>query len=314
MSSVIDRRGFLGGAARLLGGSVVLAPSASALGAFLDEERPDPLLRVGLLTDVHYADKPARGTRHYRESLEKIRPAIELFNRRKVDLVVELGDLVDAAPSVEKELGYLVRIEKELAKCHAERHYVLGNHCVTTLTKAEFLASCGLRRKEKSAFYSFDSGPGKGGLHFVVLDACYRADEVSYHRDNFSWDDTEIPRAQREWLRKDLAATGRPTIVLVHQRLDVGGHYGVKSAPAVRRILQESKKVLAVFQGHNHVNDHKRIGGIDYITLAAMIEGSAKKDRGNAYSVLECHLDGVLVVEGFAAQKDWSLPRADRDE
>ncbi len=308
MSPAIDRRRFLGSAARLVAAGATFAPSASALGAFLDKKDPKPLLRVGLLTDLHYADKPASGTRHYRDSLEKTRPAIRLFNKSKVDLVVQLGDLVDAAPTVEMELAYLTRIEKELAKCRAERHYVLGNHCVTTLTKAEFLASCGLRRKAKDAFYSFD----KGELHFVVLDACYRADEVSYHRKNFDWTDTEIPGAQRDWLTKDLAAAKRPTIVLVHQRLDVKGHYGVKSAPAVRKILEESKNVLAVFQGHNHVNEHRLIGGIHYITLAAMIEGPAKKKGGNAYAVLACHAGGVLEVDGFDAQKDWSLPAARR--
>jgi alkaline phosphatase len=322
MSSAIERRRFLGSAARLVAAGATFAPSASVLGAFLDKKHPKPLLRVGLLTDLHYADKPAGGSRHYRDTLEKIRPAIQTFNKSKVDLVVQLGDLVDVAPNVETELGYLKRIEKELEKCRVERHYVLGNHCVATLTKAEFLANCGLRRKAKDAFYSFDSKSAEGdsdfpegsagAFHFVVLDACYRADEVSYQRKNFKWTDTEIPRAQREWLKKDLAATKKPTIVLAHQRLDVKGHYGVKSAPEVRKILEESKKVLAVFQGHNHVNEHKSIGGIHYITLAAMIEGPAKKKGNNAYAVLACHAGGVLEVDGFAAQKDWSLPKTPR--
>jgi len=56
---------------------------------------------MGLVTDLHYADKPAAGSRHYRESLGKIVEAGEQFEKDKPDFIVELGDLIDAADSVE---------------------------------------------------------------------------------------------------------------------------------------------------------------------------------------------------------------------
>ena len=141
----------------------------------------------------------------------------------------------------------------------------------------------------------------------MVLDACFRADGVPYGRKNYKWTDTEIPPAERKWLADDLQKNERPTIVFVHQRLDVGGSYGVKSAAKVRKILEDSGRVLAVFQGHNHVNDHKLIGGVHYLTLAALIEG-AHAGGNNAWSVLEVYPGGVLKLDGFHHQVDYSLP------
>ena len=74
----------------------------------------------------------------------------------------------------------------------------------------------------------------------------------------------------------------------------------------VRKILEDSGRVLAVFQGHNHVNDHKVIGGVHYVTLAALIEGALAKGN-NAWSVLEVYPGGVLKVDGFHHQEDYSL-------
>ena len=74
----------------------------------------------------------------------------------------------------------------------------------------------------------------------------------------------------------------------------------------MRKILEDSGRVLAVFQGHNHVNDHKVIGGVHYVTLAALIEGALSKGN-NAWSVLEVYPGGVLKVDGFHHQEDYSL-------
>jgi len=282
-------------------GALVLGSQGFAACAAAEKETP-PVLKIGLLTDMHYAEKVTAGNRHYRDSLRKIRPAVDHFNKVKADFAVELGDFVDEAPTLEEELAYVEKIEAEFARFKGDRHYVLGNHCVSRLKKEEFLSSCGQRRKEKRAYYSFD----RGGFHFVVLDACFRSDGVPYGRKNFKWTDTEIPPVERKWLAADLQKNSRPTIVFAHQRLDVGGSYGVKSAVKVRKILEDSGRVLAVFQGHNHVNDHKVIGGVHYVTLAALIEGALAKGN-NAWSVLEVYPGGVLKVDGFHHQEDYSL-------
>ena len=100
-----------------------------------------------------------------------------------------------------------------------------------------------------------------------------------------------------------MKATEKPVVVFAHQRLDVSDNYGMKNAADVRKVLEGSKKVRAVFQGHSHKNDYKEIGGIHYCTLVAMIEGSGAENSG--YSVLDVGTDGTITVTGFRKQKGY---------
>jgi alkaline phosphatase len=282
-------------------GTLLVAACAAADTSSLWADEAQTALRLGLVTDLHYADKPPRGTRHYRESLDKLAEAGAEFQKHGCDFVVELGDLIDAADSVDVERRHLQTINKPLAAIAKERHYVLGNHCVETLTKQEFL---GAIEQEKS-YYSFD----RGGLHFVVLDACFRSDGQPYGRKNSTWTDANIPAAELEWLEADLLQANRPTIILAHQRLDVSNNHGVKNCPAVRRILQSAGNVLAVFQGHGHRNDINEIEGIPYCTLVAMVEGAGAEQNG--YAVLEIDSSNNLRLQGFRKQQShhWRQPQ-----
>ena len=253
-------------------------------------------LKIGLITDLHHADKPPAGSRHYRETLGKFSEASAKFVAEQPDFVVELGDLIDAADTVETELRYLKMINGEFSRVSKDRHYVLGNHCVDTLTKAEFLGTV----EQSKSYYSFD----RNGFHFVVLDSCFRGDGQPYERKNFKWTDTNVPPVELEWLKADLDQTDNSVIVFAHQRLDVSNHHGVKNGAAVREILESSGKVLAVFQGHSHQNDLKQIGDIHYCTLVAMIEGSGEENSG--YSLLNVSTDGTLTLSGFRKQKNYS--------
>jgi alkaline phosphatase len=286
----------LGRRAFLYEGALVMASFAAGrllpASAWAEET---PALRIGLMTDIHYADVPAYGTRYYRESIAKIREAVVLFNRAKVDFSVELGDYIDAAETLAGEIIHLRTIDKEYARLACERHYVIGNHCVWNLTKNQFLENCGAKQEH----YSFDSG----NFHFVVLDACYRQDGVPYGNRNSNWLDANIPPPEQAWLQQDLKTTTKPTLVFVHQRLDIESEFGIRNAPTVRRILEKSGRVLAVFQGHNHINDYKDVGGIHYCTLTAMVEGSGMEN--NAYAVLCIYGDRSLRLEGFRQQKTY---------
>ena len=138
-----------------------------------------------------------------------------------------------------------------------------------------------------------------------MVDSCFRSDGEPYGCKNFNWTDANIPAAELEWLEADLKSTKSPVIVFAHQRLDVSNNHGVKNNAAVRKVLEASERVLAVFQGHSHQNDLEEIGGIQYCTLVAMVEGSGAENNG--YSLLEIQPDSTLRLTGFRKQKsyDW---------
>lgn len=288
----LSRRSFVrNGSLYLLGAGVGLANVSEALA-----DEAGRKVRLGLITDLHYADKPPAGSRHYRETLRKLEEAGTQFEKSQPDHLVELGDFIDAADSVQTEKKYLAKIHKAFAALPGKKHYVLGNHCVHTLTKDEFLGGV----EQKKSFDSFDAG----GFHFVLLDACFNSDGKPYGRKNFVWTDPNIPEDQVEWLKADLNQASGKAIVFVHQRLDVSNHYGVKNAPQVRKVLEESGKVLAVFQGHSHKNDLKEINGIPYCVHRAMVEGSGHENNG--YATMDVFANGAIRVTGFRKQKSYS--------
>lgn len=259
-----------------------------------------PMLRAGLMTDLHYADKEPTKTRFYREALVKLDEAVEHMNREKPTLVVELGDFIDQADSVEKEIEWLKTMESHFAKLSMPRHYVLGNHCVGTLTKKEFAQ----HTKAAGGHASFESN----GVTFLILDACFREDGTPYERKNFDWKDANLPKAELAWLGTELSKASGPVIVLAHQRLDLDKAHAVRNAAEVRALLEKSGKVLAVFQGHSHKNDYQQIAGIHYTTLVAMVEGTGLESSG--YTMLDVMPDSTLRLNGFRRQANRTLNHA----
>ncbi len=290
MNDQISRRSILAGT------SLFLASPSSALERLQDAMDADaPLLKAGIITDVHYADADPRGTRIYRDSLKKLRRAVAAFRRSGVDFAIETGDFVDAPAdtTAEIELGFLRTVNREFIAAGAPTRYVLGNHCVNAMTKAQFLETVG----QAEPYLTWD----QGGWHWVILDACNRKDGVSYAPGNFQWTDTEVPGSQREWLQADLEKTQLPTVVFVHQRLDLpqGDNYAIWSSEEVRRIMERSGKVAAVIMGHSHKNFAATIKGIPYLVTAALVEQPGAENTG--YSILKGHPGGVLELEGFAS-------------
>jgi predicted phosphodiesterase len=259
-----------------------------------------PLVRAGLMTDLHYADKPATKTRFYREALAKLDEAVGVMNREQPAFVVELGDFIDQADSVERETEWLRTMEAHYARLSMPRHYVLGNHCVGTLSKAEFALHTGAA----GGHAAFELG----GVTFLLLDACFREDGTPYERGNFHWQDANLPEGELAWLEAELGRAAGPVVVFAHQRLDEDKAHAVRNAAAVRARLEKSGKVLAVFQGHSHKNACQQIAGIPYVTLAAMIEGSGAEN--NSYGLFEVLADGSMRVQGFRRQSPLEFPRA----
>ncbi|MCF7784481.1 MAG: metallophosphoesterase [Prosthecobacter sp.] len=286
----MSRRVFLSQSALCLSGlganSLLAADAASA-----------PLLRVGLMTDLHYADKEPTKTRFYREALGKLDEAVAHMNREKPALVVELGDFIDQADSVEREIEWLKTMESHFAKLTMPRHYVLGNHCVGTLTKQEFAQ----HTKATGGHAAVEAG----GATFLILDACFREDGTPYERKNFNWQDANLPKPELAWLEAALSKASGPVIIFAHQRLDMDKAHAVRNAAQVRALLEKSGKVLAVFQGHSHKNDYQQIASIHYTTLVAMVEGSGAENNG--YTMLDVMADGSMRLNGFRRQTNRTL-------
>ncbi len=170
---IVTRRDFLKASGLVIAGLSVGSPIINA--ADLDSQTK---VRFGIVTDAHYSDAAPNGSRYYGESLAKMSECVKLMNDKKVDFLIELGDFKDQGnPVSENEtLKYLETIEQIFRQFNGPRYHVLGNHDIDSISKKQFLAcveNTGIARF--SNFYSFDSNE----LHFVVLDANYKADDIN---------------------------------------------------------------------------------------------------------------------------------------
>ncbi len=299
---IVTRRDFLKASGFVISGLSLGAPYIFAVNRGSNTK-----VSFGIVTDAHYADSAPRGTRFYKESVAKMTECVDFMNVKKVDFLIELGDFKDQVdPANEKEtLTYLEAIEQIFQHFRGPRYHVLGNHDVDSISKEQFLTrveNTGIL--SESNYYSFDLKE----LHFVVLDANYMADGSDYDHGNFDWTDTNISQKELDWFKNDLAASSRPVIVFVHQQLDGTGNHSVKNATEVRQIMQESEKVIAVFQGHNHAGHYSYIEGIHYYTLKAMVEGSG--EINNSYAIVDVQDNENIVVTGYRRAMSRELDNA----
>ncbi len=263
-------------------------------------------LRFGLVTDVHYADTDPRGVNFYRESLGKLAEAVERLRADGAVFLAELGDFKDMQPGEPeaRTLDDLVAVEREFQRFGGPTYHVLGNHDVDNLSKEQVLAHVTNSGIEAGrAAYAFT----RSGVRFIVLDADFTRDGHPYDHDHFDWRDANVPPPELAWLRAELAAETSPVIVLAHQRLDGEGDLEVANRAEVRAILEQSRRVLAVFQGHDHPGAYNRIGGIHYYTLRAMVVGSGPAQ--SSYAAVEVHPDLSLTITGYRRAVSMELAR-----
>jgi alkaline phosphatase len=266
-------------------------------------------LRIGILTDVHAHDTDSPAERkvmtNYVERLSAFASAMSAW---PADAVVELGDLVngayvmgvpiaDLAGAPARVAGILSEAANALLAWGGPTHFVLGNHDVYTLSKAEFLAGVGA----PSTTWSFDLG----GFHFIGLDAEFKKTGEDFNQIFWVVQGT-IPPAELEWLKSDLALTSLPTIVFVHQPLDelqdLGGP-SISNWSEAQATLASSGRVIAVFQGHMHESKHNVIDGIHYVRFAALVEEDGPTPPSWAAVTLDAEARTVR-IDGAGLQED----------
>ena len=292
----LSRRKFLGIAGTTAAG-LMLSPELFA------KNSEKPMIRFGMISDIHYADREPAGTRFYRQSLTKVQEAIDRMNQEKLDFAIELGDFKDqdAVPNEANTLKYLTDIESVFQKFKGPTYHVLGNHDTDGISKQQFLErveNTGIPKTK--SYYSFN----QKGIHFVILDGDFTKEGKAYDHGNFSWDDSFIPESQINWLKADLKENSLPVVVFVHQML---GHWRdvkleIQNAAAVRQILEQSGKVLCVFQGHVHEESYNLINGIPYYSVNAVVDGDGSEN--SAYMIVDIYKYGSLKIDGFRRATD----------
>ena len=327
MAKTIARRDILkmSAAATLCAAAGVLAKSSTA-----EAGDTKSLLRAGIITDMHKTSKADSSTRIYSASMDKMKVFIDAMKKEKPAFIIELGDFVDTLAPGTDPAANLRDIEALFTSFAGPAYHVLGNHDFDNLKREAFLSGVVNTGIEKGrTYYSFEAE----GVHCIVLDADYtpknfRPYDMNTPEDTFwTWVDTIIPPQEMEWLEKDLKSTDKPVLVFSHQTLDRVDEqdHNIKNASAVRRLLEESGKVLAVISGHDHQGGYSNIKGIHYVVLNGNVgvndtrtweATSLEKGRGvhndNQFCVLDVQKKGktyTLSFEGYGRQPSYRLEK-----
>ncbi len=271
-------------------------------------------LRFGLLADVQYADQEAQGSRHYRQSLSLLEAAVADLNSRKLDFIIQLGDLVDGG---EDSLDRILPIFNRMT---ARKHHVLGNHDFP-LDRETVMKKLGASQ----AYYSF----AHDGWRFVVLDTQDLSLDGGWPIESENYKQAEawlkqlkregkpnaepcnggIGARQKEWLRQQLAEAS-----LQQERVIVFGHIPVLEAAStdwcllynheeIVTILEQYNCVVAYFSGHDHAGGYAEKNGLHHLTLQGMVEAGSQ----NAYAVVTLRPEAIE-IEGKGTIPNRTLP------
>ena len=221
-------------------------------------------MKLGIFTDSHYSSHEITcGKRYNSRSLEKIKEAYALFEKEKCDLAICLGDLTDKEDTLEKEIENLEKVSRVISASPIHTVCLMGNHDAFTFTQKQFYGILG------SDFPSVESAQEQA---LIFLDTCYFSNGTHYSPGDTNWRDTYLPDIPA--LRKQLSDAQGNVYVFMHHNIDpnVPKDHRLSNDAEVRKALEESGKVKAVFQGHYHPGKESIRDGIEYITFPAMCE------------------------------------------
>lgn len=271
MQSAFDRRQFL-----KVAGLAALGSCAHRLSAGVT---PEPVVsKPGNLEFVFFTDVHLQPELHGTEGSERCFRQIAAL---KPTFALCGGDLIFDANKVPAERANLLfdLYSKTEHLLDLPLHRTIGNHDVFGYAGGRpgpAPESHGKKMYEDrfgSTYSSFD----QSGYHFVMLDSVYLTDDQD-------WEGRVSPE-QLAWLAADLARVGSDTPVIIMTHIPLVTAYTCYRPPSAKPMTRsyltvansaevlkviEPYRVIAVLQGHTHVNEVVSYKGCDFITSGAV--------------------------------------------
>lgn len=269
------------------------------------------MVTFGILADIQYCDAPVYQNRHYRQSISKLKHAIEVINRHPLDFVINLGDTIDRD---RESFGTVLPL---LGQSRAPVFHVLGNHDYAVATE-QLAAVPGILGTE--CYYDFAVPPWR----FVVLDGneistfstppgsrrhrqaqALLSDPGFTQRVNARPWNGGISETQLGWLEQRLSEAGQrgePVVVFCHYPVFPLDWHTLFNADQLIALLDRHVCVKAWINGHNHHGNYGCRDGLHFVTLHGMVE----TERDSAFAVATL-ADNVLDITGFGREPDRRL-------
>ena len=280
--------------------SFVLSLAITACNTTTNKTEPENDFSFVFMTDMHITNE--------RHALDGFQQAIDTINKLAPGFVLTGGDnIMDALGQTYGKSDSLYNMYEKAAKGLSMPVYTtMGNHEVFGLYESSGVDTTHEEYGKKlyedrlaKRYYSFDFK----NCHFVVLDGIGFTEDRHYY--GF------VDEEQLEWLKQDLAKTGKetPVAVSIHiPLLSVGAQIMegptkalnqgsvITNAHEVIDVLEQYNTKL-VLQGHLHFLEDINYNGIHYITGGAV---SAQWWNGPRYGMEEGFLKIDVSGEDFS--------------
>lgn len=286
------------------------APAATRVGPPLSGQ---PSLRIGVIADAQFSDIDASIGRYYRISLEKLHAAVDTFNAQGVDLVINVGDLID------QRLESYPVVLREIARLQMPVHHLLGNHefwDVPFHLQKSVLDSLGLAAPycelelDGWRMLMLDGTElaeyAQGAHPEVELEGRLCRESLAGHTNGAVWNGA-IGTEQMEWMEGQLQAAEA-----MHQKVALFCHFPISPAghpmtlwneSDLRGMLARYPQAKAWFAGHSHSGGYHFLQGLHHLTFGGMLMTA----DSNAFAILDFFPDQI-VVEGFGREPYRVMP------
>lgn len=289
--------------------AIFLTVLTMTVGVMAKAQQSKLILKIGLIADIQYADAETRGTRYYKNSLNKLKTCVEDLNHQNVHFSLNLGDIIDRNA---KDLNSVLTILKKLRK---PVYTTTGNHDYHGTTENKILYK---KLGMPAEYYAFKQ---KDWL-FIMLNT---NEVASYANISGTWKEKElktmvdsiktakganaaeynggISSRQLKWMDSLLAGAQKgkqKVLIFSHHPLDFSRGFTALNSGEILSVISKYQCVKALFAGHHHSGDFGYHANIPCITLEGMVETSDQ----NAYGILELYQDN-LQVKGIGRTKSY---------
>ena len=262
-------------------------------------------IRFAVVTDIHYGfDRANKKGSRAPKLMDRF---VKVANGNNIDFSVDMGDRVSFS-TPDKDRHYLGQLTQHFNQRATPHYSIHGNHDLYNLTRAENAAILGRDTESRTVDI---------GDYTLIL---WSPNTNGRDGDGYlsAWAE------HVDWFEQALNSTTKPCIVFSHvpldnsmqddlnTRLSPGKYFPAFYAEGaqVRKMMEDSGKVILCMAGHRHRNRHQNINGIHYITQQSLVQRHEKLGKPiGAFSVVTIGQADIKIKGYGIRQPDYTLPR-----
>ncbi len=264
------------------------------------EQSQEPFFSFGIIADVQYCDCEPEGTRFYRNSLSKLRYAVNSLQQDSVDFLVNLGDLIN------KDYNSYKKVLEIIDSSGIKTYHCTGNHDYSVENK--YKKRLPIPMPSKEGYYSFMHK----GFRFIFLNgnelsiyASPNKNSIKKARDYITYLKNEgainaidwnggVSQTQLSWLGSqldDATRNNEKVFIMCHFPVYPENLHNLLNYRDVNAILERYRNVIAFFSGHNHAGNYGNFNMIHFVTLKGMVE----TENTSSFSLVEVYHNKIWI-------------------